>query len=348
MTIRTQGGADRSAFSEARKVALNALNYAARYQMPPVPRIYEVWFTYVSGNNPALNARIDQARKGAGPIDARIIEQVYDEHLSPQAMGGAVAEIGAQMTVSLAAAMDAMTSGQTTAATFSEALEAIGSGLAPDTDPESMVELIGLLGDVSREYATEARRVAADLQAARIEVANLQQQMRELREAESLDHLTRLPNRQKLEQVLAEAIDIAQEKGEPLCLVLADIDQLGALNAAWGRPSGDFVLHACADVIRENVKGRDLPAHFDGGTFAVVLPNTELSGAHALGEQIRRAFGRMAFMTADTGRPIGKVTLSLGVTQMRGAESRASLVERAAIHLALAKRSGRDQCWSAS
>lgn len=348
MTMRATSANERTVFSDTRKLALNALNYAARYQMPPVPRIYEVWFTYVSGHNPALNARIDMARRGQGGIDPRTIEQVYHDHLSPHAMGGAVAEIGSAMTDRLAEATDTMNAGLHNANNFAEALDAIGDGLGPGLDAETMVELIGLLRDVAGEYAVEARQVSKALAATRAEVAQLQQQMRELRESEYLDHLTRLPNRDKFEEVLGRSIDLAEVRAEPLCIALADVDQLAALNTAWGRASGDFVLRSAADVLREGVKGRDLPAHFEGGTFGLVLPNTELAGAHTLGEQIRRSFARMTFKTADTDEPIGRVTMSLGITQLRGGEGRDMLIERAAIHLALAKRAGRDQCWTAA
>ena len=67
-------------FAEAARRAVKAMDHAHRHRSPPRPRAYEVWYTYVAGDDPVLRARIDSELIKADVVDLDTIEQIYEEH----------------------------------------------------------------------------------------------------------------------------------------------------------------------------------------------------------------------------------------------------------------------------
>jgi diguanylate cyclase (GGDEF)-like protein len=163
-----------------------------------------------------------------------------------------------------------------------------------------------------------------------------------------LDRLTGVYTRRHLVARLGEAASVCRRYGEPLSLVLLDMDQFGMLNETFGLAAGDRLLGAVASLIRQNVRDADSVYRSGPDEFAVLLPNTELDKARSMAERLRRIV-RESRTPADDGNAM-IVTLSGGVVEfdedMRGVEP---LLERAAEALTAARTGGRDriQIWAA-
>ncbi|MEM1383844.1 MAG: diguanylate cyclase [Pseudomonadota bacterium] len=338
---------DRTIFAEAKRLALMALNSATRYKTPPVPRIYEVWFTYYSGHNPGLTKRVDQARRAGEVLDGPFIEQVYDEHLSPEAMKGGINRFGDRLEAEMSRVMDTIGAGMSSGDYFSNVLGEVRAGLNPKIPPENFGRLVGLLQEASTAYAQETQRMAQDLQEARAQVASVKRDLQELRESAFLDHVTRLPNRRQFEEALEQEIATARERSEELCVARCDIDEIRTILEQWGDETTELVFRKFAEILRQNIRGRDVPARLGGDSFALILPGTALSGAHVMAEHIRRSLGRTVFTAKPSGKRMDKVTASFGVAALRPNDGIGTLVARADDFLARAKDSGRDQVWSA-
>lgn len=158
-----------------------------------------------------------------------------------------------------------------------------------------------------------------------------------------MDDLTRLRNRRWFDANLSKEIETARTKGLPLSLAFLDIDHFKRINDTFGHSSGDVILTSLGQVLRENVKGRDTPVRYGGEEFVLVLPRTKLAGAKTLTEQIRKDFEKRYWVHKLTGRPIGVVTASFGVAQLRDNETAEMLIERADANLYAAKQSGRNR-----
>jgi GGDEF domain-containing protein len=85
------------------------------------------------------------------------------------------------------------------------------------------------------------------------------------------DELTQLSNRRRFTETLAVEVRRAERFGDPLSLVLADLDDFKQINDRYGHQAGDEVLRRFADVLRENVRDFDLPVRYGGEEFAVDL-----------------------------------------------------------------------------
>ena len=93
----------------------------------------------------------------------------------------------------------------------------------------------------------------------------------------------------------------------------------------------------------ENVKGRDTAARFGGEEFAVLLPQTDLSAAVNLANQIRQKVESKTLVKKSTGDMLGVITISAGVTQYDLNESAEDFVRRVDACLYAAKRGGRNK-----
>ena len=96
------------------------------------------------------------------------------------------------------------------------------------------------------------------------------------------------------------------------------------------------------DVVRSHIKGCDVAARVGGEEFAVLLPDTDLTGAGAVAEQIRLVVARGRLLDSQ-GQEVSQVTLSLGVAVSQPNEPLESLLQRADAVMYVAKRSGRNR-----
>jgi diguanylate cyclase len=140
-----------------------------------------------------------------------------------------------------------------------------------------------------------------------------------------------------------EAVRAARERGEPLSMMLFDIDYFKSFNDNYGHLTGDQVLRLVAMTLKQNIKGQDITARYGGEEFAVVLPNTALRQALTVADNIRRAVMSKELKKKSTGEILGRVTISAGVAVLSPRDDADSLIERADACLYAAKRNGRNR-----
>jgi diguanylate cyclase len=203
--------------------------------------------------------------------------------------------------------------------------------------------IVETLVHATKQMKENNQALEARLSASKQEIDQLQENLQVVRNESLTDPLTSLANRKFLDEALTNAITSANEKGEPLTLMMTDIDHFKKFNDTYGHLTGDQVLRLVAMSLRQNVKGQDIAARYGGEEFAVVLPNTVLRSAITLGDQIRRAVMNKELMKRSTGENLGRVTISIGVAALRKDDTPQSLIERADICLYAAKRSGRNR-----
>jgi diguanylate cyclase (GGDEF)-like protein len=223
----------------------------------------------------------------------------------------------------------------TTATTLLRTIWYVVAQDAPDVDGASSVVLfftnllffatsglayVGVLEDRNRRA----------VQAATSELARLSR----------TDALTGLANRGHFDATLLLEVERSVRHGHPLTLAILDLDRFKAVNDLHGHVVGDHVLRRTAAALARTTRGHDLAARIGGEEFALILPDTDAAGGHALAERARAAIGSTPGVT-DVGE-VG-VTASAGVARLGPGEDAASLYARADAALYAAKREGRDR-----
>jgi diguanylate cyclase (GGDEF)-like protein len=169
--------------------------------------------------------------------------------------------------------------------------------------------------------------------------AELQSALEENRALTVTDALTGCFNRRHLDARLSEEVLRCRRSGQPLSLIMADIDHFKRVNDTLGHAAGDELLKGIAGVFRGAMRERiDWVARYGGEEFVIVLPDTPIADAYAVAERLRAAVARARF--ANAGQEM-RATASFGVTA--GAGDAASLVERADALLYQAKAAGRNR-----
>jgi diguanylate cyclase (GGDEF)-like protein len=138
-----------------------------------------------------------------------------------------------------------------------------------------------------------------------------------LKRAEALsvtDDLTQLYNSRYLNQVLRRETKRAARSGRPLSLLFVDLDGFKTINDTHGHLFGSRALVEAASVIQGGARETDVVARFGGDEFALVLPDTGLSGAVAVAERIRERIAAYEFLAKD-GLVI-RLTASVGVATL--------------------------------
>ncbi|WP_412022798.1 GGDEF domain-containing protein [Burkholderia cepacia] len=136
----------------------------------------------------------------------------------------------------------------------------------------------------------------------------------------------------------------ARRQGEPLSLLMVDVDRFKAYNDAFGHVKGDACLIAVANALAGAVRRpADIVARYGGEEFAIVLPNTGARGARVVAEEAREAVLRLDL--AMPAAPAGRVSVSVGCATVSADDLSTpdALIEAADAALYRAKDAGRNR-----
>jgi diguanylate cyclase (GGDEF)-like protein len=159
------------------------------------------------------------------------------------------------------------------------------------------------------------------------------------------DELTGLANHGRFQDLLVAEVEQVRRYHHPLGLIMLDIDDFKSVNDTYGHQQGDVVLRRVARVLAANSREVDYPARYGGEELAVILPHTDLEGAHAIAERIRMSIEVLRIPRMDE-QGVLKITASLGVAASNEGNKDALIAEADAA-LYEAKRQGKNRTVSA-
>ena len=165
----------------------------------------------------------------------------------------------------------------------------------------------------------------------------LEEKNRELERLSTINQLTGLYNRHKLDMELKAEIERANRYGRTFSLIMFDIDWFKSVNDNFGHPAGDRVLKAIADIIRNRVRTTDIAGRWGGEEFLLICPETAPTGAVELAEHIRTDIEQHDFSLGQT------ITISAGIAMFQHQETVEQLIHRVDQHLYAAKARGKNQ-----
>jgi len=191
----------------------------------------------------------------------------------------------------------------------------------------------------------DSGELRARLKAAR-RVLDLQEKLLKTQEAlrdEALhDSLTGLWNRTAILDILQRELSRSQRSGEPVGVIIADVDHFKKINDTCGHKAGDAVLFKIADTMRGGLRDYDAIGRYGGEEFLIVMPGCDAEDAAGRAEAIRAQVARRRI-----GVPSGTVSLSIcmGVTASSGCggPSIDDLIQAADMAMYEAKKAGRNR-----
>jgi diguanylate cyclase (GGDEF)-like protein len=167
---------------------------------------------------------------------------------------------------------------------------------------------------------------------------------RELERLARTDALTGLANRRRFFELAESELARAGRYGSPLSVLMIDIDHFKDVNDACGHATGDLVLRQLAETCRAVFRQVDTVGRVGGEEFAVLLPETPLTGAVEVADRLRSAV-QATRVPREDGEPIA-ITVSVGVATSAPGKSVDDLMSQSDTALYEAKRTGRNRVLS--
>lgn len=240
-----------------------------------------------------------------------------------------------------------------------EQVDGLQSSVQEAADLDSLKQVLeshleGLLGTMDEHQQQRDQReqeVAARLKGLAERVANMEKEAQGYREhlevqrqKALIDPLTGLPNRAAWSERLDHEVNTWHQRGNSLSLAMLDLDHFKQINDGYGHLAGDKVLKIIANVLRKYLRPNDFIARFGGEEFVLLMPDSALEEALAVGEGLRAAIEACPFHFK--GEPV-TITMSMGLAQFQPGERSDLALKRADEALYRAKAAGRNRVQAA-
>jgi diguanylate cyclase len=329
--------------NDAKRFSETAIQLIESYDISSTPDFFRLFYDYASERDPVVNERLRDLADETPERFRAAAEELLDTHYGEDREFRLLAETGDAMQEQIRQVVDQVNHAGDDVGQFGDALDGLENGLGSIEGGAAMKTLVTQMLVATRQMKTKSEQLEGDLKQSANEINNLQDKLAESRREALTDALTGITNRAGFDKSLVHHAERAVDKNTPLSLVMCDIDHFKKFNDTYGHQLGDQVLRLVGSVMRDGLKGRDVPCRYGGEEFGLILPETSSSAAAKASDIIRQAISAKRIVRKSTGEEIARVTMSFGVAQLRPGESPASLIERADAALYQSKNDGRDR-----
>jgi diguanylate cyclase len=325
------------------RFAKYALERIEELGLPADPQSFELWFVYATGQNAELNKVIDTALAAPHGLSESEFDQLCNMHIVTKQfttrLDSTAAGLSDEITQVMGMLGAAAASSKHYSVQLAEGAENIGR-----TDNISILKpVVEALLESTKEKELETRTLQVNLEESKAKTSTLQDEVIALRAEQLKDPLTRIGNRQYFDQSLIDLTFTAKTHDQPLSLLFCDIDNFKKFNDSFGHQIGDDVLRLAAVMIKDSLREGDIAGRYGGEEFGILLPNTTLQSATEIAECIRNAFSARDLKNRGTGETIGRITISIGIAELKKTETSVEFIERADKCLYAAKQTGRNR-----
>lgn len=309
------------------------------HHLEPNPDNFALCHRYVTGGDGAFNERVERVMRDNGGLTsiavAALMAQRNAEHSATD-----LARIADSAQDYLEKIARILGQSGSDAHAYGAALESRAAGLASGVPPSAEInELIGL----TRTMIEKTRDAEGHLRQTTVEIEGLRDNLTAAERKANSDALTGLPNRRALEARMRSAVEAARRAKQPLSIAICDIDHFKSFNDLHGHQIGDEVLKFVASALARVANDRRFVARYGGEEFVILLEGLDTQAAAAEVDRIRAGIASRELKVTATGRSLGKLSFSAGVSGLEKRDSPGTMLKRADAALYVAKDAGRNR-----
>jgi diguanylate cyclase len=279
----------------------------------------------------------------AQDVDPEELRELYNQHFRTRQASDELVHLGDQLAALTGEIEKSVEFGRVSTAKYQQELTGARANLEVGQNSQTLRPTIEGLISATRAVEQENEQLRGHLTVSMEDIRTLQLNLDSARMESRTDELTRIPNRKHFDELLDAEMARSKNQGPPLSLLMLDVDHFKAFNDTHGHTTGDQILQLLGSVLKQTVRGQDLPARYGGEEFAIILPATTLDQALCVAENIRSKISKKELVRRSTGKFLGKLTVSIGAAEYVRGESKERFVQRADSALYRAKREGRNR-----
>ncbi|MBU1195460.1 MAG: GGDEF domain-containing protein [Proteobacteria bacterium] len=322
-----------------------ALGLITKYNLSVDPVNYTVWYEYVSGKNAKLKKALDLSIQQEKSINNELVEALYQKYVA-DGDRLVVSKLLTKISLMLKEIAGHVTETEGDLAGHGQSLGELAARVADVNDFNEMKDIVDQMLIETKELLNSGKRLQSRMKISSEDLKQLQQELEKSQQEAQTDVLTSLINRRGLEKRLELERIRARQNNSSFSIIMVDIDHFKTVNDTHGHLVGDSLLKSIAQLLKTHLRKNDIAARYGGEEFLILLTETGIDGAMAVGEKIRKALSAKEWKVKDTGKSMGKITVSMGVALYRLNEPEKDLIKRVDDALYLAKKKGRNQICS--
>lgn len=315
------------------------IDILAKYNIPPNPRAYEVWYAYIANNNIEISKAIDTLLDAGELPDREFTDQLYVTALSSENYSHVLDTTSMALSNQMNNISSSISDVDSDTELFVNVLSKYGATLKETDNP---AEIIEKMAQATHKFQASVQGFGENIESLQSEITKLKYHLSVIREEVNIDPLTLLASKKCYDQTVSKEIRKSIEVQTPLCLLMIEVDHYSAFKEKWKQITAEQILCYISEVLKDNTKGRDTACRYSESCFTVILPQTHLEGAKTLANHIRTNVERKRIVKKNTGEFLGRITLSIGIVKYNESESIGQLLRRLDKTLYAAQISGRN------
>jgi len=319
-----------------------ALTYISKYNLPANPVNYTVWYEYVSGKNMKLKKAIDTSLDADRPINAENVETLYQKYVA-DGDRIVISKLLTKIALMLKDITGHVLETEGDLAGHGKNLSDLAHQVGEAQDYQGIKTIVDQMILETKDLVDSGKRLQTRMKISSDDLKQLQQELEKSQQEAQTDVLTSLFNKRGFEKRFELERIRAKQNETPFSIIMVDIDHFKKVNDTYGHLVGDSLLRSIANLLKNHLRKNDIASRYGGEEFLILLPETGIAGAAAAAEKIRDTLSTKEWRLKETGKSMGKITVSMGIALYKLNEPEEALIKRADDALYLAKNNGRDQ-----
>lgn len=328
-------------FLKASEYLRLVLPFLSKHKIPASPLNYQIGYDFVSGSNAALKKSLTELLEQPGELSEKSLYALYEQYIAQD--DKALESVRQELKKIITYIQDGYDNSNGELTDYVSSLNRFTEILSDSNNTDEISTEVRKVIEDTQSKESSQRKFESQMLNMMEEVDTLRKQLEQVREESLTDALTGIANRKAFDQGLEQLIQNNVEQESAFSVVIADIDHFKKFNDTFGHLVGDKVLQFVGPTIKSCVKGKDMAARFGGEEFVILLPDTDITGAEIVAEQIRKAIAKRKLKDKVRNQDYGKITVSLGIAQFQQGEQSSDLLKRADQALYQAKENGRNR-----
>jgi len=318
-----------------------AIAFLSKHHIPVSPFYYRMGYDYVSGKSIELKKLLEEV---VLPSDRPLAERLWELYQRSYILDEETLDnIRRELNVIIQSIQRDIEQSGGKLSSYADRLSRFADILNASPSPQAVAAEVGTVIEETRATELTQRQFNSQLTQIASEMESLRKEVAQIKEESYIDSLTGIANRKAFDTTLEEVVHKARLENSTFILMIADVDHFKQVNDSYGHLVGDQVLRFVASTFKWCLKGKDFVARFGGEEFAVILQNTDVTGACSVAEQIRRAVCGGKLKGMNSQKTLDQVTISIGVAQFYSSDIPNDLLQRADQALYQAKEKGRNR-----